>query len=236
MDDLEFRRRAYSNPNDQDEAFLSAAFEDEQNKKFLDEIKHFDEQIEASLKDIPVPEGLADRILLNQSFEQFQEKQRTSRWHLALAASIAFLIGMSVNLVQFPTSPNMGEIAIKHVQDEWIFTEQINENADLNAVNAKLIKYGGTVKEDIGHIYYVNHCSFNGAPAFHMIMAGEKGKVTLFVVPKSKSLTIDPMYSKGDMRALVMPVQNANLIIVADKNEPVGKLEQKLESTINWSI
>jgi hypothetical protein len=236
MDDLEFRRRAYSDPHAQDDAFLAAAREDSQNKHFLDEVKLLDQQITASLKDIPVPEGLADRILLNQSFEQFQEKQRTNRWHLALAASIAFLIGLSVNLVSFPATPNMGEVAIKHVQDEWIFTEQINEDADIHAINAKLVKYGGAVQDDIGHIYYVNHCSFNGAPAFHMIMAGETGKVTLFVVPKSTLLSIDPVYTKGDMRALVMPVQNANLIIVANKDEPMAKLEQKLETHINWSI
>ncbi|MCE2572551.1 DUF3379 family protein [Motilimonas eburnea] len=236
MDELEFRRRVLSDPHDLDEELLDAALADKNKRKYLDDMKQFDKQLEAGLKDIPVPEGLADRILLNQSFEQFQDKQKTQRWHIALAASIAFIIGLSVNLIQLPNTPNMGEVAIQHVQDEWLFTEQINENADLNAVNAKLVKYGGALQQELGHIYYVNHCSFNGEPALHIVMAGEKSKVTLFVVPKSTGLSIDPVFIKGNMRAMVMPVQNANLVIVADKAEPVAKLEQKLESSINWSI
>lgn len=236
MDELEFRRRVLSNPQDQDDALIDAARTDAQKKKFLDEMKSFDQQLEKSLKSVAVPEGLADRILLNQSFEQFQDKQKNHRWHIALAASIAFIIGLSVNLIQLPSSPNMGEIAIEHVQNEWLFTEQINENANIQSVNAKLAKYGGALQQELGHIYYVNHCSFNGEPALHMIMAGEKSKVTLFIVPKSTQLSIDPVYTKGNMRAMVMPVQNANLVIVADIAEPVAKLEQKLESSINWSI
>lgn len=236
MDELEFRRRVLSNPKDQDEALLKAALTDAQKKKFFDEMRHFDQELEKGLKAIPVPEGLADKILLNQSFEQFQDKQKNHRWHIALAASIAFIIGLSVNLIQIPNSPNMGELAIEHVQNEWLFTEQINENADIHTVNAKLAKYGGALQQGLGHIYYVNHCSFNGAPALHMILAGEKSKITLFIVPKSNNLSIDPVYTRGNMRAMVMPVQNANLVIVADKAEPVAKLEQKLESSINWSI
>ncbi|RJG48672.1 DUF3379 family protein [Motilimonas pumila] len=236
MDELEFRRNAYADPNNQSPEFLASAQESEQNQKFLDEMKAFDDALEAGLKDIEVPEGLADKILLNQTFEQYQDNQKHSRWHLAIAASVAFFIGLSLNLINFEQNPSIGEVAIEHVKNELIFTQHIDEAADLHTVNAKLAKYGGQVEQTLGHVYYVNHCSFGGAAAFHMILQGEHDKVTVFVVPKSTKMATQPMLTQGDMQAMVTPVKHANLVLVAHKDEPMEKLEQKLSQRIDWSI
>lgn len=238
MDELEFRRNAYADPNNQSPEFLTRTRESEQNQKFVDEMKAFDDALEAGLKDIEVPEGLADKILLNQTFEQYQDNQKHSRWHLAIAASVAFFIGLSINLINFnpSSSPSIGEVAIEHVKNELIFTQHIDEAANLQTVNAKLAKYGGQVEQSLGHVYYVNHCSFGGEAAFHMILQGEHEKVTVFVVPKSTKMPTQPMFTQGDMQAMVTPVQNANLVLVAPKGEPMEKLEQKLSQRIDWSI
>ena len=66
MDDLEFRRRAYAEPNSEDEDFLQKKNESADNARFVDELKLFDEKINDALHVDP-PEGLAERIKLNQT-------------------------------------------------------------------------------------------------------------------------------------------------------------------------
>ncbi len=235
MDDLEFRRQAYADPKDSSEAFLNAAKGSRNNQKFVEELKAFDSQLEQALKVEP-PEGLADRILLNQSFEEYQGNKRHNLVQLAMAASVAFAIGLSVSLVNFERTPSMGDVAIAHVKNEVMFSRVIDERADLNAVNAKLAKYGGKLENGIGHIYYVNHCTFHGSPAFHMVMQGEAGKVTVFIVPSSTKLSTSPLFSDGQLTGMVTPVNNANLVIIGEQKESLEKIERKLDRNINWSI
>lgn len=69
MDDLEFRRRTIAQPNDLEKELLEFAKESSQRQSFINDMKDFDKQIQDAL-DIPVPDNLAERILLNTSLKE----------------------------------------------------------------------------------------------------------------------------------------------------------------------
>lgn len=132
MDELEFRRRTIAQPNDIDKELMEFADNNPERQSFINDMKDFDKFIQDSL-DIPVPENLADRILLNTSLKEkaLQEEQATGknvvdarsrfkfdRVHLALAAS--FVVAISAFF--FSTEQNIaheaGEHALAHVYYE----------------------------------------------------------------------------------------------------------------------
>ena len=78
MDELEFRRRTIAQPNDIDKELMEFADNNPERQSFINDMKDFDKFIQDSL-DIPVPENLADRILLNTSLKEkaLQEEQAT---------------------------------------------------------------------------------------------------------------------------------------------------------------
>ena len=132
MDELEFRRRTIAKPNDIDKELMEFANNNPERQSFINDMKDFDKYIQDAL-DIPIPDNLADRILLNTSLKEkaLQEEQATGdnvvdarsrfkfdRVHLALAASFvvaisAFFFSAEQNIVN-----EAGEHALTHVYYE----------------------------------------------------------------------------------------------------------------------
>lgn len=66
MDELEFRRRAYGEPQSQDPEFLQAQKEASGRDAFVNDLKALDRKIAKALK-VDVPEDLADKLLDRKS-------------------------------------------------------------------------------------------------------------------------------------------------------------------------
>ncbi|MFT6925962.1 MAG: hypothetical protein ACJAZP_001556 [Psychromonas sp.] len=237
MDDILFRHTAIATPNDKSDEFLRRQFDSEQDKTLVDQAKQFDLELQSILK-VDQPDDLVDKILLEQSFAIENKKNLNQRWHLAIAASVAFIIGISLpllnNLNNF--TEDIGSVAMQHVQDEYYFTEKINEQANLSTVNAKLATYGGRAKNDLGEVLYVNYCGFEGTSALHMIIQGEQGRITVFVVPEEAGLKNSPAFHNQRLKGLTEKLGKVNLVIVGEKDEPLEKIKLKLKENIQWQI
>lgn len=62
MDELEFRRRAYADPNNTDADFLAAKANSSSHQALVSQLQGFDEQLVNALQE-PVPEHLAAALL-----------------------------------------------------------------------------------------------------------------------------------------------------------------------------
>lgn len=243
MDDILFRHMATATPNDKSDEFLSRYEASEGAQKLVNEAKSFDQLLKGSL-DIDIPEGLADKILLEQSFALENDKAKNSRWHIAIAASVAFIIGLSLPMLgNFYQSPSdIGTIALQHVRQEYFLTAKVNEQATLKNVNAKLARYGATAKSGategagLGNVFFVNYCSFEGTSALHMILQGEKGRVTVFVVPDDAGFKSASEFSNQHFKGITEQIGNANVVIVGERGEPLEKMKNKLDENIKWDI
>ncbi|MDN2662568.1 DUF3379 family protein [Psychromonas sp. 14N.309.X.WAT.B.A12] len=247
MDDILFRHTAIATPNDKSEEFLERAMSSDSSKKLVDDGKAFDKLLKDSLK-VDVPDDLADKIMLEQSFALERDKNISARWHIAIAASVAFVIGLSIPLIQKTVTPpvevaaveqapeSIGNVALEMVKNEYFLTAKANENASLQAVNAKLAVYGGQAKEGLGEIMFVNYCSFKGTSALHMILKGEKGRVTVFVVPEKGKFTPAAEFSNEHLKGMSEKMGKANIVIVGEPDEPLEMMQEKLHDSIKWDI
>jgi len=237
MDDILFRHTAIATPNDKSDEFLRRQFDSEQDKTLVDQGKQFDSELQSILK-VDLPDDLVDKILLEQSFAIENKKNLNHRWHLAIAASVAFIIGISLPLLNNLNNLTeaIGSVALQHVQDEYYFTEKINEHANLSSVNAKLASYGGLAKDDLGEVLFVNNCTFDKITALHMIIQGERGRITVFVVPDDAGLRNSPDFQNQHLKGLTENVGKVNLVIVGEKDEPLEKIQRKLKENIQWQI
>ena len=237
MDDLEFRRRLLADPFDNSQDMAETRNASITNRKLSDELQLLDSKLEQAMK-VDVPDDLADRILFHQS-GQPSSKSWKPRALIAMAASVAFVFGIFVG--QFNQGINISnpqleiaQIAMDHVRHEAPFIEGIDESVTLNQVNAKLTPFGPSFSNMPGHVYYVNHCGFGEKVALHMVMDSPQGKVTVFVVPEqSPDMT---QFNDQSMQGVVMPVQNASLIVVGEKGQDVAPIAKNLRDELNWEI
>ncbi|WP_372881070.1 DUF3379 family protein [Psychromonas sp.] len=237
MDDILFRHTATATPNDKSEEFLRRQSDSEQDKALVDQAKQFDAELRSILK-VDLPDDLTDKILLEQSFAIENKKNLSHRWHIAIAASIAFIIGISLPLLNNlnDLQQEIGTVAMQHILQEYPFTEKVNEQASLSTVNAKLASYGGLATGDLGEVLYVNHCGFAKAAALHMIIQGEKGRVTVFVVPQQSELRNSPEFNNQILKGMTEIIGQTSLVIIGERDEPLEKVQQKLQKNIQWEI
>ncbi len=233
MDDLEFRRQILSDPKARNEDLLKSIANSEANAKFADDMLNLDNQI-ANAMNVDVPDDLADRILFSQSHSSNNVvRPNFTKRAMAMAASVAFIIGLSVgqfnwgNLVVSSAQASLEAEAMKHVVAEKPFVNAIDEEVDSSQINTKLKPFAYKFTEDFPyHVYYLNHCGFGNSNAMHMVFEGEKGKVTLFITNlESQESNI---FYQDNMAGSITPIDNSSLIIVGDKDENVGEIAQKL--------
>jgi len=234
MDDLEFRRRLYADPADDDIAILEAIQSDANRAKFAEELKHIDAVLDSTLK-VDVPEGLAERLLLRQTMDVHQRQKKTMRSYMALAASVAFIAGVSLTMLRTPDA-QLSQHVLAHVYHEIdTVVGDVDEQVALNQVNAKLASYGAQMSNVSEHIYYANHCDFDGKRSLHMVIGGEQGKVTVFLVPNVHSFEQLPAsFADERFNGIMQTRGDVGIITVAEHKEDAKRAQQQLQETLRW--
>ncbi|WP_108651473.1 DUF3379 family protein [Dongshaea marina] len=241
MDELQFRRHAYSDPDDRSEGFLREIEHNEGHKAFVEELRQFDKKLGSAFA-VDVPDDLADRLILAQTMESSPKPRFKSRpqWgQLALAASVAFLLGLGVQF--FPGfssgsgAPTIGQIALTHAHQEASFVHGVDEKLTLASVNSKLNRYGGKFSQmPAQKLLFVNHCNFYGGPGLHLVLQGEKGPVDVFVIPADRGLKPSTTFGDSKLRGLSYKTQTANVVIVGEIGENLQATEKELKTEMQW--
>jgi len=233
MDELEFRRRVMSDPKQRDNDIVDALSASDANKRFLDDVLNLDAQI-ADAMNVDVPEDLADRILFKQSTDADNVTSISfARKAMAMAASVAFVIGLIVgqvnwgNLLVPPAQASLADMAVKHVEAEKPFVDKLDEQVSSQQINAKMAPFAYKFTDNFPyHVYYLNHCGFGKSNAVHMVFQGESGKVTLFLTGMATNINVN--FNKDGMSGTVEPIGNKSLILVGDSNENIHKIANNL--------
>ena len=234
MDDLEFRRTIYSDPKSNDLELKNAAAADPARQDFWDELKLLEAKLEKASK-VEVPEGLANRLILRQSMQDFRQKKTKSRIRFALAASIAFVCGVSFTLWQQQNTVNLSENALAHVYEEGSHALDADENLSIEQVNLKLANYGGQFTQALGHIYYANFCDFDNVKSLHLVMQGENGKVSVFLIPHKGEYSSEQDFYDDKLHGQSVEYGKASLIMLGDKGKSFEQLKSKISKSLTFS-
>ncbi|MFQ3234525.1 MAG: hypothetical protein ACI9C4_000076 [Paraglaciecola sp.] len=229
MDDLEFRRTIYADPNSDDQQLLETAQKDNAKQEFWSDIKKIDASLKNALE-VSVPDDLAHKLILRQTIDTHHKQTRRNRLYLSLAASITLVVGLSFTLWQKqPSDINLSAQSLAHVYHEGPNALQANENFTLQQINTKLAQYGGHLSSNIGQVYYANHCEFDHVKSLHIVMQGENSRVTVFVVPHIKGHKAQDNFSDGFLTAQAIELQNASLVVVGENTRDVALIRSKLK-------
>ncbi|MDF2177100.1 DUF3379 family protein [Aliiglaciecola sp. CAU 1673] len=231
MDDLEFRRAIYADPQSDDPKLREAAAKDPSRQQFCKEMKQLDERLKQATK-VAVPDGLAERILLRQSMQHYRQ-QRKRRFQWAMAASVVLCLGLAFNLWQ-NRDIDMSAHALAHIyHDEDALSA--DEHVTLAQVNAKLASFGGNFSDEIGKISYANFCFMDGVKSLHMVLETEQGKVTVFILPNKNSASDHPYFADDKYQGHVAEFSQASMIVVGEKDSSLATLEAKLKEKLRFS-
>lgn len=237
MDDLQFRRAIYADPNNQDDDTVAAQQADPSKKKFVQEISKLDERIKQALH-VPVPDDLCNKLILRQTLASHQVQKRKNRVHLALAASVAIIGSLMLNFLQFSSAySNLGDYALAHVyHEQGSFTNNASSRVTLTSLNKKMAAFDGNFSQSLGKLLFADYCRFDGTKSLHLVYQGKTSPVTVFIVPKNEQLSFSTNFHDKQYFGSSLEFNNSNIIVVADKNESLGQWQQNISETVSWSI
>jgi hypothetical protein len=236
MDELEFRRRLFADPNDQE--VIDHAIEHPEKKSVVNELQDFDAQLKRALH-VEVPSGLVDRIFEKQQLDEINNTVKIS-WYrrhskpFATAASIMLAVG--VYFMSATKSPlHAGEHALEHVYYEASALERRQEVA-LQVVNEKLAMFGAQFESLPGKVTYATFCNFKGQKSLHLIVQSAHGPMTVFIVPvqKDKYKQENSHFSDERFTGVIANGEKADTILVANRGTPLDDYQTKIDSALRW--
>ncbi|GIU27820.1 DUF3379 domain-containing protein [Shewanella sp. MBTL60-007] len=232
MDELQFRRQAYSDPNNQDPDFLDAAMESADREAFLSDLKGLDNKIDRALK-VDVPDDLAAKLLLGQQLQHHHTQRRKTGFAFALVASVAFLAGMTFTLLRM-APVDLGQHALAHVYHETTALT-VDQDVPFQDVNFQLASLAGTNEMKFtrqpGKVFYSTYCDFQGVQSLHLVMQGEQGKVTLFIVPLEDRMVLDKAFADNRYQGMGFETDNAYMLLVGEQHEDLNYVKNEIKQT-----
>jgi hypothetical protein len=234
MDELEFRRTLYADPNCTDPRVLAAIADDPKKQEFCKELKQLDKSMHQASQ-VKVPDDLVHKLILRQTMQSHHASKVRNRIHLALAASFAFVVGVSFTMWQQSNLLDLSKQAIAHVHYEGGHALDAQDDVSLQQVNAKLAKFGGELSENIGRVYYANFCDFENVRSLHMVVEGENGKLTVFIVPHNEAYLAEGSSHDKRYNSQAVDFKRASIIVVGEEGANINKMKEQLNRKIQFS-
>ena len=246
MDDLEFRRQAYTDPECKDSDFIEHKNKSADNNNFVEDLQLLDESLKQAMTLQP-PEDLAERIKLNQTLRHHQVmRKRTFFWSMAASVLIVFTVFFTlqpVNLSKNSISKsnlsennlsenNLEQQVLSHIYHE---IDHLYEKQDrsLNQVNVMLAEFGSHLNSSIGSINYLGSCDIAKKKGVHMVVEGSIGPITVMMLPDSP-VTSQQLINDKRFKGLIMPAGKGSMAVLGEKGESLKLLQEKLIENIRW--
>lgn len=234
MDELEFRRRVVADPDTTDPDTIAAAKADPAKRDFLAQQKRLNQQL-ASAVQVDVPEDLAHKLIWHQSAREFAKQRRRNRWHIALAASVAFMVGIGFTLwSQKPLSLESQALAhMRHAQTE---RELASHTVSLDEVNAKLAGFGALFTGNIGTVEVANYCHLGTLRSVHLIVSTNTGDISVFIIPPSGDTERQTFeFANDQYHGQGMQLASARIMVVGERQSDVQTIFDNVSRQIYFS-
>lgn len=192
--------------------------------------------IEARIADtlaVPVPEGLAERVLLRT------RTHRRPPWQwMALAASL--MVALALSVIQYhdrfaeEASISLAEAALQHAREEPIERE-LHRVSDLGQFPTVLANFGGQIESPLAPVRYLHLCPIKGhGMGWHVVYATPHGDVTLLLVPAKPD---GPAVETLEVDGLQVRVQRAGkgyYAIIAHDRASLDAAARDMQSKVRW--
>lgn len=263
MNEIEFRKRLYSDPLAEDEDILACANGNPEQQALLEQTQAMEQQMQALMHSVDVPAGLEAKLLAipaeeaasqdtDDALAKLADRPAANASHFryfAIAASLLLALGVTFSLT-YNSGPSAAEIAfgdevLEHLYEEMAEINAINNRTAVNTVGMPMIRdamagVGTTLVSDefmsTMPVRFAKPC--NIIPAFnsaHLIVQGTNGAVSLFVINNSP---VSVEYNIQDERfnGIVVPTESGNIILVGETNEDLGDYKDLFTENVSWAI
>lgn len=165
-----------------------------------------------------------------------KSRKSTPVW-LGIAASLALAAFIGLQFVgnEPAVDISLADEILAHLDHEPGALRVTNVAVSDNRLARVVDPSVGTIDRSVGLISYARTCVINGKKIPHLVLQGEKGPITLLLLPDEM---IDAAVSlNGDgVDGVILPVGNGSIAIIGEREERIDEIQQRIIESVEWSI
>jgi len=231
MDCLEFRRLLGSDPRVSDRA----AREHLEGCPFCADAHARAQAFENRLADalaVPVPDGLAERILLAQltaARRQARDRRRRAGW-IALAAAACLVLAIGV--VRHARPPvGLADLVVQHVTGKEHGALRLTAVVPAAEIEQAFADRGVRLASVPRDVSYVHECPVGAYRSVHMVMPENGAPVSVLYIVDHRAKGA-ATFQRDHLQAREVPVANGTLVLVAPSTERFDAIERTWREAI----
>ena len=231
---LEFRRRLLEDPYQNSKELLEHEASCPECATYSGKIRKQEASLRALLNSPAPPPELAENIRRGVRLESRTDVVRQV-WFGA-AASVLLVVGVSMFSLfsahyqreHMPLAQNV----LYHINDE---ARHLHEPGPVSTqrVHAVLARFGAELGGDIGQIRFVAECVMRNRTGVHLIINGQLGPVTVFLMPGEQIPAVMPVESDR-LQGEIVPAHWGALAVVGEQGEPIDAIATRVAHAVHW--
>ena len=159
----------------------------------------------------------------------------TPAW-IAIAASLTMAAFIGLRMIgSQPGGYSLADEILAHIDHEPGALQVTNVAVSEERLARVVAPSIGTMGRNVGLVTYAQSCVINGNRIPHLVIQGEKGPVTLLLMPDEMvdgAISIDGESVNG----VILPVGKGSIAIVGERDEVLGEIERRVVDSVEWSI
>lgn len=233
MNCMEFRRMLLTDPASSEPAFVEHRRSCPDCAEAVERSVHLERRLREAVN-VEVPENLASRILLKQSFEA---PARARWWRGARAYALAATVVLAVGLAALGVASHVEQ---RRLSEEFValvngapYALAATERVDRGQISEALRAAGVDLAESIGNVTFAGPCVIRGKISGHVVVQGRSAPVTVFLI-KEKLVDHRATIHSEQYRGVVVPAGTGTIAIVSAPGESLAHLEALVRAAVRW--
>jgi len=229
MNCLEFRNQFGADPACQDQRTLAHRQDCTACARFAARVEDFDRRLVLALR-VPLAGGQGGPYEAPEIMAPAQ-----GRAWIGIAASL--VLGLGVGLLTWWSAPHGGiaQDLLAHMQHEQVSLVSTDERVPYQRLARVLKNSRMAMPDGLAEVSYARSCIFRGRLVPHLVIQGEKGPVTVMILPDLE-VAGPTSFSEQGFFGIILPAATGSIAIIAGEESDLEEVSEPIVRTLRWDI
>lgn len=240
MNLAEFKRKLMTEPDSRDPEFLVARRKDDEFARLAAESAEFEDKLRKALQ-VPVPDKLAEDILLRQSMEP-ELNRRKVPYFLAAAAALVLSVGVSLFVLLDSDVPGQNDLA-EYLAWHWeldgaaAMDTSHHQPSDVEQIQRIFAGLGVHVDHALmDSIRLAKFCPTPDGAGAHVVLETDEGPVTMFYMPRSQAPDAPRRVDMPDgMVGWLINLERGSMALIAESGQDTSDLADQIQRKLSFT-
>ena len=228
MNCLTVRRIISTNVRDDSDAFVEHIAECATCRSFYEKQIRLNNSLKQALE-VDVPEGLAERVLVELNLKEKKASQKNIQW-MAMAASL-LLVVVLFSTAPFHTPPALADAIVEHVKYDVNALREKSE-ISLQQLNQLLKPHGVRADKNIGKATAAGICVIKGKRGAHIVFQGKNEPVTVIILPEQLKVDDENTINDSLYKGYLVSTKHGTLAVISEDEESLQDFKTRMRDSL----